>query len=216
MKSEKNYTILDYLDPTRELIENDRINISPYVAAFQHARFASNRDEKTGNKLPGKKHSSWLGAIGYMIVLDIIGSKFSILESRNRIGEIEKKYNKDQKVPSIIMALGYFSNLPCEEIFALYALRCAFIHDFFLYNNESKKYVHHFQVTDGKGKVVTLPNIKWDGDLKNRNINITIVNLEALGDLVEEIHRKLLTFTRKNLLKINLGANLDYLTYFKE
>lgn len=209
------YTILDYLDPSRELIENGRINKSPYVAALQHSRHATNRNENTGEKIIGKKHNSWLGAIGYMIVLDIIGSNFSISVRKNKIDEIKNEL-RPQKIPSLVKALGYFSNLPCKEIFALYALRCTFIHDFFLYNNKNINYLHHFQVTDGKGKVVTLPNIKWDGDLKNRNINITIVNLEALGDLVEEIHRKLLNFTRKNVLKINVGANLDYLTYLKE
>jgi hypothetical protein len=209
------YTILDYLDPSRELIENGRINKSPYVAALQHSRCATNRDENTGEKIIGVKHSSWLGTVGYMIVLDIIGSKFRISTHKNKIDEIENEL-KPQKSPSLVKALGYFSNLSCEEIFALYALRCTFIHDFFLYNKKNKKYLHHFQVTDGKGKIVTLPNIKWDGDLKNRNVNITIVNLEALGDLVEEIHSKLLSFDRKNMLKINAGANLDYLTYLKE
>lgn len=208
------YTILDYLDSSRELIENGRINKSPYVAALQHSRYATNRNENTGEKIIGKKHGSWLGAIGCMIVLDIIGSKFNVLANKNRIDEIKNEL-KPQKIPSFVKALGYFSNLSCEEIFALYALRCTFIHDFFLYNNKNIKYLHHFQVTDGEGKIVTLPNIKWDGDLKNRNINITIVNLEALGDLVEEIHSKLLNFAKENILKINVDANLDYLTYLK-
>lgn len=209
------YSIIDYLDSAKKIIENERINKSPYVAALQHSRFATNRDEKTGEKKNNRKHGSWLGTVGYMIVLDHIGNKFNICKSESRIIEIAKKLNKSvEKVPSLIRAPGYFSDLSNDKIFALYALRCSLVHDFFLYNNKDKNYMHHFSVTEGDGEIVTLPNIKWDGNLKNRNINVTVVNLEAFSDLVEEIHEKLLEFAKKGMLKINTGITLEYLTYF--
>ena len=121
------------------------------------------------------------------------------------------------EINSFIKALIYFSDLSYEKILALYSLRCSFVHDFFLFNINKKNSLltHHFVVTQGPGEIVTLPNIKWDGDLKNRNVNVTKVNIEMLGDLVEKIHKELLKLTESKKLKLNKGIKLENLTYYK-
>lgn len=210
------YTMLNYIDATKEIIENEKIIKSPYVAALQHARYATNRNEHTGEKINNKKHGSWLGAVGYMIVLDHIGNKFNNLDKEYRIKEISEilKKSKDD-IKSLIKALGYFSSLSSDKIFALYALRCSLVHDFFIFNR-NKNFTHHFTLEEGPGEIVTLPIIKWNGDLKNRNSpNITKINLEALGDLVEKIHICLLKLVTLGELLLNDDANLEYLTYNK-
>jgi hypothetical protein len=60
--------------------------------------------------------------------------------------------------------------------------------------------------------VVVLPKINWDGELNNRNDeNVTYVNLQALGDLVESIYNKLLTMAKENNLEIQLDGKEDEL-----
>ena len=206
--------ITKYLDTKSEFVERGMIIKSPYVSALQEARNFTGRNSLTGEKNKNASHGSWLGAVGYMIVLNHIGNKFNNQGKENRLKDILKIIDGTN---SFVKALVYFSDLSYEKILALYSLRCSFVHDFFLFNiNEKNKILtHHFVVTQGSGEIVTLPNIKWDGDLKNRNVNATIVNLEALGDLVEKIHKELLKLANSENLKLNKGVRLESLTYKK-
>jgi uncharacterized protein with HEPN domain len=206
--------ITKYLDTKNEFVEKEMVIKSPYVAALQEARNFTGRNSLTGEKNKNVSHGSWLGAVGYMIVLDHIGNKFNNPEKENRLKDM---LEITDRISSFTKALIYFSDLSYEKILALYSLRCSFVHDFFLFNINKKNILlmHHFVVTQGSGEIVTLPNIRWDGDLKNRNINATIVNLESLGDLVEKIHKELLRLANLEKLKLNSGIELESLTYKK-
>lgn len=206
--------IVQYLDTINEIIDGGMVVKSPYVSALQEARSFTRRDSLTGNKEDGVSHGSWLGAVGYMIVLDHIGNKFNNPEKEDRFKEIKKIAGETN---SFTRALIYFSDLSYREIFALYSLRCSFIHDFFLFNiNKNQHLTHHFIVTRGKGRIVILPKINWDGNPKNRNYgNITEINLEVLGDLVEKIHELLLSLAVSGKLELNPEITLEYLTYEK-
>jgi len=47
----------------------------------------------------------------------------------------------------------------------------------------------------------------WDGKLDNiNNVNATYVNLQGLGDLVENIYKKLLELSDKGYLEIELDG----------
>lgn len=141
-------------------------------------------------------------------------------ENEHRIDEISKFENKEKnKIGSFVKTLAYFSNLPSKEIFALYALRCSLVHDYFLLNNSGQKYLnHHFSVNQGAGgKIVSLPNKQWNGELRNRNENNkTLINLELLGDLVEKIHGLLIIKASKGSLGIKSKTRLEYITYNKQ
>src|SRR3989304_5474784 len=89
---------------------------SGFVAALRDARTATGRDE-FGRKVDHTKFGCWLGVIGYMALLDQIGTCFK---------PKQKSYESET---SIHKALKYFSNLSDDEIEALYALRCSFAHD---------------------------------------------------------------------------------------
>jgi hypothetical protein len=150
---------------------------SGFVAALRDARQATKRDPDSGAKIPTANHGSWLGAMGYMALLDQIGSCFKPREESVQQGN------------TIRTALKYFSNLSDDEIDALYALRCAFAHDYSLYNipsNRRRSLQHQFAVGVGAGPIVSFPKMPWDGDYNNKTAeNETVINLEAFGDLVE-------------------------------
>lgn len=176
---------------------------SGFVQGLKESRQATGRLTDTGEKISGVSHASWLGTIGYMSLLDQIGTcfkpKLSISENGN----------------SIRKSLKYFSSLNDTEIDAIYALRCAFAHDFSLYNINPRKpsLTHCFKVNgNDRDPVVTLPKSNWDGDYQKKNsLNHTLINLEALGDLVELICTKLFNDANTDQLEVVLPSGSDEL-----
>lgn len=130
--------------------------------------------------------------MGYMATLNQIGNCF------------KPKYKPKVKGNSIIRALTYFSSLSEPEIEAVYALRCSFAHDYSLSNINKKNPFrqHRFVVCQGSSFIVKLPKIQWDGNYSNPNQdNRTIISIEGLGDLAENIISILIEMANKNELE---------------
>jgi hypothetical protein len=182
--------------------EGEMTRFSGFIAALGDARAATGRDEN-GAKRPGGYLGSWLGAVGYMSLLDQIGSCFKPKGVQIVTGNTIKK------------ALTYFTNLTNNEIDSIYALRCAFAHDFSLYNinQRDQNLTHRFQVRQGPiGQIVVLPKIRWDGNYNNMTQdNETIINLELYGDLVEDICGKLKDMAKSGDLEIVLNGGAEEL-----
>lgn len=176
---------------------------SGFVAAIRDARLATGRDQTSGVKVDDQRHGSWLGALGYMALLDQVGKCF---KPRSK-GPVEGA--------AIIKALRYFTSLGTEEIDAIYALRCGFAHDYSLVNISSKPgLTHHFLVHESPGPIVTLPRERWSGDYSQRTAeNQTRVNLEALGDVVETMYAVLLELDQQGDLEIVLSGGSDELLW---
>lgn len=156
---------------------------SPYMAALIDARKVTSRNIRTGKKL-NRDHGCWLGALGYMALVD-------------HVGGIIKLKNKSNSDNDFISALKQFTNLNEKERKALYALRCSFAHNYHLYNNNTKdeNKIHHFTVTSGSksDSLIIFPQEKWDGDHETKiSRNKTIINFELFGDLVEEMHKNII------------------------
>ena len=151
------------------------IYFSGFVAALRDARKFTKRSQDTGQKLVDDNcgnHGSWLGAIGYLSLLDQIGKCF---KPRATLAINDNSISK---------ALKYYTNLSNQEIDAIYALRNAFAHDYSLFNinNNNPSYTHHFTVIQSGRTIVRLPLNQWNGIHLNRtNNNLTIINLEILG-----------------------------------
>ena len=187
-------------------VQQNTMNFSGFVAALRDARKFTKRHQDTGVKLTDDtcgNHGSWLGAIGYLVLLDQIGKCFKP-KNVAAIGD-----------NSISKALKYFTTLPHDQIDALYALRNAFAHDYALYNinNARPTYTHHFTVVQSPTQAIVIPpQIPWDGIPANRTAaNLTIVNLEALGDTTEIICGALLTHVNNNNLEVTLPGGSDEL-----
>lgn len=175
---------------------------SGFAHALREARQMTSRDPDSGQKREGVK-GSWLGAVGYLILLDQIGKCFKPKNVLRAAGT------------SIEQALQHFTQLTTLEIKALYALRCAFAHDYSLQNISRKDptLTHRFAVrVGGTAKVVSLPSKPWNGDLKTVGTETqTTVSLEALGDLVEEIVVRLCDLASRDELEILLEGGSDEL-----
>jgi hypothetical protein len=96
--------------------------ISSFWMAVGNAREATGRDLGTGAVKDEPSTGSWIGAIGYMVLLDQIGTSL-----------------KPSTVPrvtdqAIICALKHWTSLDDDSIEALYALRNALAHDYSLFN----------------------------------------------------------------------------------
>ncbi len=186
---------------------------SAFVAGLGDARLATGRDHDTGEKLTGQVHSCWLGAIGYLILLDQIGKCFKPKGITPCEGKPPEK------------ALMHFANLPAEDVYALYALRCALAHDYGLSNvaqaskdatktaRDAAKYTHAFAlVSDAHTPLMTIPIERWDGVYKTiAPDNQTVINVEALGDLIEEVVAKILAMSASDELEIILPGGEDEL-----
>jgi hypothetical protein len=183
------------------------ISFSGYVAALRDARQFTGRDPATGAKIvqhPFSHTGNWLGNIGYLLLLDQIGTCFK----PRGVAPIAGKHS------TIFLALKYFTNLSDDHARAIYALRCAFAHDYSLININTKPgMTHNFQVYKSPNPpIVTLPAAVWDGILTNRNANnITQINLEALADEIEKICPDLLQLAQANNLEILLPGGSDEL-----
>lgn len=189
---------LSKLEPTGDIEV-----FSGFVKGLSETREAAGRDPSTGKKITGRDHASWIGVIGYMALLDQIGSCF------------KPKYSATVNGNSICRALNYFSTLSSQEIDAIYALRCAFAHDFSLYNINMEKpgLTHCFKVFGSSlDPLIELPKRPWNGDYQNKQPECqTAINLELLGELVEQICHKLFALAKANDLEVALSNGSDEL-----
>jgi hypothetical protein len=193
-----------------------KIFTSGLLGPLKNIREATGRDIEHGRKCYAEKHGNWLGALGYMVLLDQIGSCFKPLNPQ----PLMHPNDSEPQQSEYLKALFFFSPLTPDERNALYALRNAFAHDFSLYNipywlvpPATHKYLHHFTVnSDPYTKIVTLPQQAWDGDLNNMiEANRTNVNLQTFGDLVEGICAELYNLAEKHQLEIVLKYGAEEL-----
>ena len=148
------------------------------------------------------KSRSWLGNVGYLVLLDQIGNCFKDKNHAMAGGN------------SIQKALNYFSGLPQPEVDTLYALRCALAHDYSLINRKDSKpsLQHQFVLTGGTGRLIVPPTQPWDGNVLNRtNDNQTTVDVQELGNLVEGVCSKVRQLATNNSLEIVLSGGKDEL-----
>ena len=195
-------------------IEDLKINKKMYTSvltvALRDSRRITGRDISTGKKLIIDEPfiiGCWLGILGYFSILDQIGKCFS--NSERSIN------NKDN---DIIQALRNFTDVSEEEIYALYALRCALIHEYSLFNmpktkNKIELLVHRFSITIGDYyPLITLPKNQWNGNFgTNFKNDETIVNVEKFCDLVENIYNYICKLFDEGKLNIKLKGGSDEL-----
>jgi hypothetical protein len=203
---DKYETIKNHLTLINVKAEDGFIHYSTLCGALRDARTMTGRNIETGTKDDSNKCGylgSWLGAMGYITILDQIGKCY----------RPSKKEPLEKNMPGIKKVLNYYSELTEPEINAIYALRNAFFHDFSLFNNDRSNYIHQFIVDNhSTNPVVILPMTNWDGKIDNINKdNATYINLQALGDLVESIYKKLLELSKINALEIELEEKEDEL-----
>jgi hypothetical protein len=175
-----------------------------FAAALKDARRVTGRDVVTGQLLSTRHAGSWIGAIGYLALLDQIGACFKP-KGRDPIDRND-----------IYKALAYFSDLKEAEIWAIYGLRCAFAHDYSLYNPNERypERQHWFAVSQGRTTLVELPTTQWNGDYHNQDAQcLTKIDLQQLGDLVENVVRTVRMLAEQHKLEIALAGGAAELSF---
>jgi hypothetical protein len=173
---------------------------SSLIALLTDARSAAGRDPDTGLVVSPDHTRSWLGATGYLILLDQVGTCF------RQVGVSVVADNP------IARAVKQFSHITDDaRVDVIYALRHALAHDYALFNANSKHpgRQHAFNFTaDDHTPLVVLPRRPWNGsydaDSPIAPEETTVVNLQALGDLCEEIVATLRRLHERERLDITL------------
>jgi len=193
---------------TNSYIESSGLTyFSGFCGALKDARKMTGRNIETGAKDNTNTFGhlgSWLGTIGYLSLLDQIGGCFKRVN-----GPIIESNKSD-----IIKALKNFTDLNDREIDAIYALRNSFAHDYSLQNVGNRPgLIHHFWVDNSStNPAIVLPRQNWDGVMTNKTSqNATYMNLQALGDIVENLILNLIGLVEKNEIEIVLSGGKDEL-----
>ena len=140
--------------------------VSSFRACLEDARLATGRNLVTGDVEDELKTGNWLGAVGYMTLLDQIGACFGRPGVTDRDGR------------PIVRCLSHWApEVDDRERLALYALRCALAHDYSLLNwHSDQRLQHHFKLDQAiDGPVVQLPGKRWSGelsDMRPQNANV--------------------------------------------
>ena len=178
---------------------------SSLIAVLRDARAATGRYLSSGEVGPKQERSgSFLGAVGYMVMLDQIGECYRPADAAPL-----------PNTPDFIRALTYFADdMPDLERQALYALRCCFVHNYSLVNIPNRgsaetraQRQHHFLLGNDPAPcpVVQLPAVRWEGNVGYRpSWTATRVSLRRVGDLAESVYARLLDLHERRELRIAL------------
>jgi hypothetical protein len=188
--------------------------VSYFSAVVRDARQATGRDLHTGEIAEPEKTGNWLGAMAYLTMLDQVGECF-----RPRPLPRPTPHNS-----TIAKALAYFQPaLQDEDILAIYALRCAFSHDYGLVNvgksknaEMAKRLHHHFLLlSNDNTPLVEVPENRWNGDLDAplRFGEHTRINLRRLGNMAEDIVGTVKRASEDRRLDIALRGDIDELFF---
>lgn len=181
---------------------------SSLIALLGDARGAADRDGETGEVEPGKRSASWLGAVGYLVLLDQVGTCFKVRGQR------------DVNERAFVHAVRTFSHVRDDlTVLALYALRCALAHDYALYNDGGGarpllRHAFNF-CADTTSPLVQLPARTWSGTYGGAPAadETTIVNLRKVGDLAEQVVAELRARHVAGTLDVRLPLDQFHMRY---
>lgn len=196
-RPQEQWTVLaDHVAPYRD----ETGPVSTFVLALREARSCLGRDVDSGRPGSGTPIHLWAGSVVYLVLLEQIGKSLRPKGSRDVQGEWELERAIRQFAPN--RTTPYQRN-------TLYALRCAFAHEFGLFNIRRNRpsYQHLFRLDDDPTcSLVKRPARRWSGDYNDTGIAVsTTVGLIALGDLTEEVVRSVRTHSNQTTLRSRLA-----------
>jgi hypothetical protein len=162
------------------------VHASSFRALLRDARGATGRDRDDGRVVEGEHSPSWLGALGYLVLLDQLGGAL-----RTRDAEESPSEN------AFFTGLRVFApEVTEEDRWALYALRCSLAHHYTLHNPHGDPRLRHYFTLDPErgAPLVSIPppDQRWNGRVdEGRQGEATVVGLRTLGDLLESIVARL-------------------------
>lgn len=182
---------------------------STFSAVVRDARQATGRHLDTGEVEKADLAGNWLGTVAYLIFLDQIGDCFEPDPIPRQPAE---------NTGAIVRALTYFEPaLSDDDILAIYALRCALIHDYNLVNfgkgKQADRLHHRFVLVNSKSMpLVERPPVAWDGQLGSSTYRMqTQVNVRRVGDLGESVLTWVQRVHAERRLRVTLPGGIDEL-----
>jgi hypothetical protein len=167
----------------------DALQHSTLELALRDARGAALRDPADGTPQHPDHSTSWLGTIGYLVLLDQLG------ETLRPSAEPPDRY--ERKYPTVRRCLERFApELSEPDTAALYGLRCALAHDYGLWNppppNGPAELWHCLftLISDDTTPFIRHPPKQWDGRLPVGRFDLgmtTVVNVRKLANRVEAL-----------------------------
>jgi hypothetical protein len=151
--------------------------ISCLAALARDARGVTQRDPNTGVPSDGGPTPSWLGTLGYLVLLE-------------QIGEAVHRPSQPVAQDGIPRALAHFGDTAFAEnwVGALVGLRNALAHDYGLVATSGDEARRHVFRLSGDGPLVQLPSSAWDRDWHaHPERDATHVNVFAVAELAESI-----------------------------
>lgn len=169
--------------PVRVEVDGDRLHVrSSLEALLRDTRSVVGRDPSTGELVDFDHSRTWLGALGYLALIDQLASALQVPTAGNRATPFESLLIWDGCVAP-------------DEAAALYALRCAFAHNFGLLNDPKSRIDtrrrllrHRFELTANRRDLLKLrsrTDRMLDGPMGA--IAATNVDILSLGDEVERL-----------------------------
>jgi len=175
---------------------------SSLEASLADCRQTTNRGSD-GKVASGKPSGSWLGAMGYLALLDQVGNAVLHMNpARVASGN-----------SGVERALAYFTTLSDDDAICIYALRNSLAHDFSLVNlpprhrdaRRRKLLTQLFTLADGPDALIIRPGRAWNPRRPNSG-GPTIINVRALGDLVEQAIEQLRLTHAEGKVRLRLKA----------
>jgi hypothetical protein len=189
--------------------------VSSFRVALREARTLTGREEESGvhkgsvgERIPP---TDWSGALVYLILLELIGS--TLRPQGRRASSNDKKRRKPTEQP-VARALRYFANpvMTPRQRGALVALRNSFAHNFGLINRGRDRQHRFWLVNDEGEPLIKFPARRWNGKYGSASLGgPTIVNLRALGDLVEDVVVQVERAAQAKELRLASGVTVDEL-----
>jgi hypothetical protein len=185
--------------------------VSTFNAAVREARSLSARDPDTGMPDGGSTSTLWAAAIVYLILLEQVGKSLRPLGGRRATWK-PAGARKPRREPDLEKAIRQFapSAATKSERQVLYALRCAFAHDFGLFNVRGvPPYRRVFRLDDAPGgPLVSWPRVPWTGKVMDARLETsTTVNLVAFAEVVEAVVRSVRAHSARTTLRPEMPTN---------
>lgn len=176
--------------------------VSCFVAALRDARHVTGRDAVTGDVVDEDSTGFWLGVVGYMILLDQIGTCFSPLGAPAQNNQ-----------PGFLKALSNFTDLGEDDRQTLYALRCCLAHDYALTNipkqgKHKQVRTRAFTLFRSSDPILMNRAKPWGGRTHPLPEQITMVNVRAFAELCEEVVAKLIRAAEHGEIEVALTGGV--------
>jgi hypothetical protein len=186
--------------------------VSTFAAALRDARLAASRDADNGlPRSDAVEHSSsWLGTVGYFIVLDQLGAA------------VRPRGSESSEGRDLVRALTFFApEITRADVEAIYGLRCALVHDYSLvHRGRPSKPSYHFRLCASDDDfLVEHATTPWSGEPRfpeEREETTTVVNLREVAWLVDRVAQRVrrMATNRRLAVAVRGGNNELAIRYF--